>query len=68
MDLKGGTNTVALDTVCHTDVARVGVKAAMLGTLLGAGLPVPRGLRVTTAVPRAAAALISRHQVIHRWP
>src|SRR5262245_18311094 len=37
-----------LDAVRHTDLARVGGKAANLGELLHAGFPVPPGYVVTT--------------------
>jgi len=39
---------VPLDTVRQSDVRRVGAKAAVLGTLVEAGFPVPPGLCVTT--------------------
>lgn len=45
---------VPLASVGEEDAARVGHKAAVLGTLLGAGFPVPPGLCVTTAAFRRA--------------
>lgn len=43
-----------LAAVSRADVARVGGKAAALGTLLAAGFPIPPGLCVTTAAFRLA--------------
>lgn len=43
-----GSLVLSLDSVRATDVARVGGKGASLGTLLGAGFPVPPGLCITT--------------------
>jgi pyruvate,water dikinase len=45
---------VSLESVRQADAARVGAKAAALGTLLAAGYPVPPGLCVTAAAFRLA--------------
>ncbi|MDQ4074787.1 MAG: hypothetical protein M3220_00930, partial [Chloroflexota bacterium] len=47
---------VLLEDVNHEDQGQVGVKAAILGTLLEAGFPVPPGLCVTTAAYHLALA------------
>ena len=43
-----GVFTMPLDAVCFKDLPRVGGKAAHLGEMLAAGLPVPAGFVVTT--------------------
>jgi phosphohistidine swiveling domain-containing protein len=47
---------IPLTTVRQTDAVQVGTKAAVLGTLLETGFPVPPGLCVTTAAFRLALA------------
>jgi phosphoenolpyruvate synthase/pyruvate phosphate dikinase len=47
---------MALEAVRSTDLARVGGKAALLGTLRDAGFPIPPGLCITTAAFRLAIA------------
>jgi pyruvate,water dikinase len=49
-----GEYILALETVRQADAPRVGTKAAVLGTLMAAGYPVPTGLCVTTAAFRLA--------------
>jgi phosphohistidine swiveling domain-containing protein len=59
---------ISLETVRQTDAPRVGAKAAVLGTLLEAGFPVPPGLCVTSAAFRLALApwLDQINTIIHR--
>ncbi|GAC1492594.1 MAG: hypothetical protein NVS2B15_12600 [Pseudarthrobacter sp.] len=54
--MAGGSCIIGLGAVTSAMVPVVGGKAANLGELLAAGLPVPDGFCLTTAAYRQAAA------------